>query len=523
MATPTFRQISEHAVLQMEAGNWDAAREHWLSALALVPDSAEVMLELSYTESSADQYRVARDWALRAAKAPPRSIDAVMTLMQRLRTFNEVPTLRGIAAALSGRQQAPTALLVECARHLSNLNDFDVALRCAQAAVAKAPADWSARLVRGQLLANYGRTEEAADDFEWVAQRYPGLAMAWWLLSRLRKQTVQSNHVLQLRTLLQAPELQLDDAAVAARALHKELDDIGNYDDAWQALETMCRARRSTIRYDAMEGHRLIDRLIVSSSDGGTTAELQETGKIPIFIVGMYRSGTTLMEQLLDASPDVHGLGELTDFASAMRYATNHYCKGAIDTTVVERAPTIDFTEVGRRYMAGIAWRLGDERFFSDKLPSNFLNIGFICRALPQAKILHMVRDPIETCFSNLRELFSEVNPYSYDQLELADYFKQYRRLMEHWHAAYPGRILDVHYADLTRNTEAAMREVAAFCGIDYVDAMSDPRSSKRPVATASAVQVRDKVVVREQPRWKPYEQYLQPLIQALRSDGFVQ
>ena len=226
MATPTFRQISEHAVLQMEAGNWDAAREHWLSALALVPDSAEVMLELSYTESSADQYRVARDWALRAAKAPPRSIDAVMTLMQRLRTFNEVPTLRGIAAALSGRQQAPTALLVECARHLSNLNDFDVALRCAQAAVARAPADWSARLVRGQLLANYGRTEEAADDFEWVAQRYPGLAMAWWLLSRLRKQTVQSNHVLQLRTLLQAPELQLDDAAVAARALHKELDDI---------------------------------------------------------------------------------------------------------------------------------------------------------------------------------------------------------------------------------------------------------------------------------------------------------
>ena len=160
------------------------------------------------------------------------------------------------------------------------------------------------------------------------------------------------------------------------------------------------------------------------------------------------------------------------------------------------------------------------EPFFTDKLPSNFLNIGFICRALPQAKILHMVRDPVETCFSNLRELFSEANPYSYDQLELADYFIQYRRLMAHWHAVHPGRILDVDYAELTRDPEAVMRKVAAFCGIDYVDAMRDPRSSTRAVATASAVQVRDKVIRREVPKWAPYAKHLQPLIAALRQGG---
>jgi hypothetical protein len=171
--------------------------------------------------------------------------------------------------------------------------------------------------------------------------------------------------------------------------------------------------------------------------------------------------------------------------------------------------------------MEGMAWRLGSEPCFTDKQPANFLNIGFICRALPQAKILHLVRDPLETCFSNLRELFSDINPHSYDQLELADYFLQYRRLMSHWHATFPGRILDVSYSALTRDTEATMRGVAACCGIDYLQGMSDPRSSTRAVSTASSVQVRDRVVRRETPKWAPYARYLGPLRRALRDGGF--
>ena len=140
---------------------------------------------------------------------------------------------------------------------------------------------------------------------------------------------------------------------------------------------------------------------------------------------------------------------------------------------MVARASSVDFADVGRRYLAGVACRLEGERFFTDKLPSNFLSIGFIFRALPHARIVHMVRDPVETCFSNLRELFTEVNAHSYDQDDLADYYLQYRRLMAHWHAVFPGRILDVEYARLTASPETAMREVAAFCCIDFVSGMS--------------------------------------------------
>lgn len=505
-----------------EAGDWVAARTGYARVLALAPDCTDAMLQLSYVESLAGRYRVANAWALRAAAAPPPAGPAAMIeLVRRLRTFNESLALHVHGERLLTLPRVPHPVLLEAARQSSILNDFDVAMRCAEAAWRMAPDDPIARLVRGQLFAHFGRIDEALVDFEDVVRRHPKAANGWWLLSRLRKQTPGANHVAQLQALLRTPGLPAADAAMAARALHKELDDLGDYEGAWQALEAMCRARRASLEYDPRSISALVDDLIAwtrrEPHQGGA---VPAAGPVPVFIVGMHRSGTTLLEQLLDATPQVRGVGELNDFPAAMRHAADHHCKAALDRVIVQRAATIDFTDVGRRYMQGVAWRIGGEQCFTDKQPANFLNIGFICRALPQAKILHLVRDPVETCFSNLRELFSGINEYSYDQRELADYFLQYRRLMAHWHAAFPGRVLDVSYSALTRDTEPTMRQVAAHCGIDYMPAMSDPLSSKRVVSTASSVQVRSRVVHRETPKWAPYARHLQPLIRALRQGG---
>lgn len=520
MKLEIYRQISERAEHYSAVGNWAAARSEWLLALPISPDGCEVMLEISYVESLAGNYRQARDWALRAADPGPCSSEGAISLVRRLRTFNELRCLCLKAGDYLDDKLAPAAVLVECARQLSILNAYQPALECAEAAVGRAPADPSARLVRGQLLAQYGKFDQAVQEFEWVLQRYPRSALAWWLLARIRKQTMAANHVPHLRAIIQAPGVPPDDKALIARALHKELDDIGDFDGAWQALQIMCDARRRTESYDMAEFGKLVDALIDWSPLAGSQASAPVDGKTPVFIVGMYRSGTTLVEQLLDGSEEVGGLGELNDFSSAMRHSTDHYSKDVLDRAMLHHASGLDMSVLGQRYLESVECRLRGERFFTDKLPVNFLNIGFICHALPQAKIVHMVRDPMETCFSNLRELFTGINAYSYDQAELAGYFIQYRRLMTHWHAAYPGRILDVDYAELTRDPEAVMRKVAAFCGIDYTDAMCDPRSSTRAVATASAVQVRDRVVRREVPKWAPYAKHLQPLIAALRQGG---
>jgi Tfp pilus assembly protein PilF len=516
------RALAERA---MEAGDWAAARAGYAHILELEPDQADAMVQLSYVESFAGRHRVANAWALRAAaQAPPSDPEAMLELVRRLRTFNEASALRACAGRLLALPRVPHGVLVEAATQSSILNDFDTAMRCAEAALRIAPEDPAARLVHGQLLAHHDRMDEAAADFERVLRRNPAVASGWWMLSRLRRQTAEANHVPQLQSLLRMPGLRPADAATAARALHKELDDIGDHEGAWRALELMCRARRESLRYDPRSQRALVDDLVAwRPADRGAGAEPGEDaaeGRVPVFIVGMHRSGTTLLEQLLDASPEVRGVGELNDFPAALRHVADHYCKGPLDRTIVQRAASIDFAALGRRYMDGMAWRLGGERFFTDKQPANFLNAGFICRALPEAKILHLVRDPVETCFSNLRELYSGINEHSYDQLELADYFLQYRRLMAHWHAAFPGRILDVSYAELTRDPEATMRIVAAHCGIAYVPGMSDPRSSGRAVSTASSVQVRDRVVRRDTPKWAPYARHLQPLVRALREGG---
>jgi len=503
-------------------------RKEWASAAhalqqltTLAPGSARAWIELSYVESFRGHYRAASNAISCAARIPRPAGTDLADILARLRTFNDAGTVREIACRLLQEPRADAGLLSACAMHLSNLNDHALALECARMAVAADQGGIASRLVRGQMLAQHGDLERAIVDFEWCLMRAPGLASAWWALSRLRRQTPDSNHVAPLRQLLARTGLSPADVAYASFALHKELDDLGDIDGAWAALEHACAAKRATLNYVAEESRTLVDALVAMPVPALATSPAGEANApVPVFIVGMHRSGTTLLEQLLDGSPQVRGVGELYDFTSAMRHATDHHCRGVIDATIVARAGTADLADAGQRYLEGMAWRLGDERFFTDKLPSNFLNVGFICRALPQAKILHMVRDPVETCFSNLRELFSDANAYSYDQLELADYYLQYRRLMARWHAVCPGRILDVDYAALTRDPEAVMRKVAAFCGIDYTDTMRDPRSSTRAVATASAVQVRDRVVRREVPKWAPYAKHLQPLIGALRQGG---
>ena len=491
-----------------------------LEGIRVDPETkAKHLVEASYAESLDGRYRNARTAALMAYTLRPTKPDTRQQLAARLRTINEAGPLLELIRGSGPLDRIPIPLLLGYAAQLSYMNMQEAALTHLDEARRADPRYPPTLLSRGQVLTYLGRIDEAAAEFERCIAIAPQIGQAHWFLAHVRKATADDNHLPRLRAQLARAGLPPQEEVSLAFALHKELDDLGEHESAWQALQRACTAKRASLRYDANDSIRLADALVAMPT---STPEVKSAspGPTPVFIVGMHRSGTTLLEQLLDASPDVRGVGELYDFTSAMRYATDRHCRGVIDAGLVARAAGVDFAAVGRRYLAGMSWRLGGERFFTDKLPSNFLNIGFICQALPQARILHMVRDPMETCFSNLRELFSDANPYSYDQEELAGYFLQYRRLMAHWHARFPGRILDVDYAELTRDPEATMRRVAAFCGLDYLPAMSDPRNSGRAVATASAVQVRQGVVRRETPKWAAYAEYLHPLADALQAGG---
>lgn len=507
------------------AGDWASAKSGLVQLITQNPGSADLWVQLSYVESYLGGYRQARAAAIKAAAARPGSLGVVQDVLSRLRTFNQVPEMHDYIRRLGGPRRLPIPLLISAASQFSSVNDQATAMTLLDEAKSGDPDFPTTLVARSQVLMYLARFAEAKADIIKALKRAPGIAQAWWLASRLGKATATENHVQEIEAQL-TPSGKLPtptDIALLCHALHKELDDLGRTEQAWEALSKGNRSKRETLRYASEETRQLIDLLCSSAVDKST--EVVEPAIVPIFIIGMHRSGTTLLEQMLDGHPRVQGVGELYDFTSAMRYETDHQCQGVIDQVIVERAFTagFNFKAVGGRYLQGLQWRLKGNSHFTDKLPSNFLNAGFICEALPQAKLLHMVRDPVEVCFSNLRELFSSANPYSYDQIELADFYIEYHKLMAHWRKTYPGRIFDIRYDRMVRDPEAVMREVCEFCALEFTPEMLAIGNRKRGVSTASAVQVREGIQVRDVPKWKPYETYLQPMITRLRQGGVLE
>ena len=309
---PNFDSLLERAEGLAARRDFAQARHALRTAQTLAPDDARAPLQLSYVESLDGHYRAARDAALRAHALKPRTDAALQDLVRRLRTFNDTGALRECLQRLPPLREVRIPLLLTFAAQLSYLNRQDEALALLDEALRGDPDYPPTRVSRGQVLTYLGRFDEAEADLVHCVRRAPELASAWWALSRLRKQTPEANHVDAIRAQLARPGRRADDVALLAFALHKEYDDLGDAAAAWQALELGCRAKRSTLRYAASETAALVDALIAAPTSA--TPSHTFDGATPIFIVGMHRSGTTLLEQLLAGHRSVAALGELYDF-----------------------------------------------------------------------------------------------------------------------------------------------------------------------------------------------------------------
>ena len=501
----------------------DRARARVLndSILAQEPLHPGALIQRSRLESIDDNYRLAREYALSACRADVTNKRDCMYLLRRLKTFNLVAELNDFIPRL------PREMLrdVDAVRLISVLlrtsNQLQHALEYVLQAAEHNPASPDLQFEIGLALLNLGRFDEAERHFLECLRISPGYASALWQLSRLQKHNPDSNRVRELQQEISRTH-DPRNTALLAFALHRELDQMDDHANAAAALELACTSMRKTLTYSREED----DSLFAMLKSLPTDVASRFTGPMdapftPVFIVGMHRSGTTLLEQLLAGHDDICSGGELYDFTSQLRFAADHHCSTELDLQIIRASHDFDYQAIGKGYLESVEWRRSGQRFVTDKLPSNFLNIGFILRALPNAKILHMSRDPMETCFSSLREPFSENTcRYSYDQAELANYYWQYFGLMQHWRQRFPGRIHDVTYAALTSDPTAELKRVAAYLGTDFQPTMLDLESGGREVNTASAVQVRQKPGLRLRPRWHSYRDYLTPLTWRLSELG---
>jgi hypothetical protein len=495
---------------------WAEALAQYEKLLARDPDHAMAMLRASRMALSLGQYRVGHDYAMRALARRPGGDEAVLMLARALRMYNEPLALLECIEHSRWRERRSATWLTDLAMMVSTIGANDLAMEMLDLAIIREPQNPQARYFRGVVQMFFGNMDAAERELELCIARAPGFTQAHWVLSRLRKQTEDANHVGRMRALVPKVPRGSESDAYLAFALHNELHDLGRYKESWEALQHGCRCKRHLTPHDRADAKRMFEGLERLCDEEFVKPLVRPEGSFsPVFIVGMHRSGSTLLEQLLGGHPMVADGGETYSFTTQMRFAADYRNKGVLDSELVRRAASVDYGLVGRRFFETTSWRAKGKPFLTEKLPSNFLNLGFIGKALPDARILHMVRDPLDTCFSNLRIMFSDVNTFSYDQSELAEWYGQYRTLMQHWHKVMPERILDVHYDELVADPEKVMRGVLDFCGLPWDEAAATLNSAGA-VATASSPQMRSGIMKNRKAAWVPYESQLQPLIERL-------
>jgi hypothetical protein len=325
--------------------------------------------------------------------------------------------------------------------------------------------------------------------------------------------------------MLAQPGLSTKDEGHLAYALHNELHELGDHEGAWEALARGCRARRIEQPYDRVGTMAMFDglrRTFDATFSRGDFDVDTEDALTPIFIVGLHRSGTTLLERILSGHPDVADAGETYTFSAQLRLAADHVCTVIADTVIAERARDFDYTAIGRGFIEAMRGRSRGRRFVTEKQNPNFILLGPIAKALPRARLLHMRRDPADTCFSNLRTLFTHEAAYSYDQVEMADYCKAYHDLMAHWREVLPGRVFDIDYDAMVREPETQARRIAGHCGFEFREDMLQVGRRSGMVATASSNQVRKGIVTNRGGLWRAYERHLGPMLDRLAHHGLA-
>lgn len=399
---------------------------------------------------------------------------------------------------------------------LSAIGAQELALDWIREAVIKAPDDDACHSMHALIRSFGGDLEGAGAELESIAQKPKGLAKAHWQLAQLARQTPASNHVDRLRKRLTQCE-DGRDRAFLEFALFKELDDLGDVGGAWSALAQGCQRTRQRLPYFRQAREQLFAAIRQRFPLGNEEQAVAVDGPVPIFIVGMHRSGTTLVERILGAHPDVFDYGESLRLSNALRLAGNRYSLQLLDAYMVANAGEFDYARVAVDFFAEGRLRIGNARYVTEKMPGNFQMIGFIRNALPQARVIHVRRDPMDLCFANLREYFVDGVRYSNSMDDVAHFHGHYLSLMQYWHDIYPGFVLDVHYENLVSDPATESKRLYDFCGLPWSPQVIDlAASADKSVNTLSAVQVRASINTRSIGRWKPYAQWLQPLQERL-------
>ena len=391
-------------------------------------------------------------------------------------------------------------------------------------AVALMPTHAPYRFNLATALIAAGEVDAAGQELEACIDLDPCYWKAHLTLAQLRRQTVTSNHIERLQSLLPQHEDNTDAQTYLNMALAKEYEDSADYPKAFEHFVRGKSASRNTRQYSIRSDEVLFEAL-TSAFPAPQAVTSGCSSEEPIFVIGMPRSGTTLVDRIISSHPDVYSAGELQNFHTTLKHASGSHSTLILDAETLAAASSLDWKQLGRNYLDSTRPATGHTPRFIDKLPHNFLYAGFIANALPHAKIICLRRDPMDTCLSNFRQLFAQKSPYygySFDLLDTGRYYVLFDRLMAHWQRVFPRRILEMNYETVVESQEASSRRLLEYCGLSWNEACLHFERNPSPVNTASAVQVRAPMYRSALRRWKKYESQLDELQRLLSAAGIA-
>jgi tetratricopeptide (TPR) repeat protein len=381
-------------------------------------------------------------------------------------------------------------------------------------------------LIKGNLASCavfVGELDVAKQTYRELLENNPEHQRNHYHLARVQR-AVDSQHIEQMEALLTKSDLPVDRNIFLYYALGKEYEDLQQWDTAFEYFEKAGNAVTSVANYDIAKDIAIVDTIIrTCDSDWlnqGPTPEVQD--KTPLFVVGLPRTGTTLTERIIASHSQVSSVGETEFVQMVMRRESGVHDVEKMTPSIVEAVAEKDAAVISEGYLDTVRYRLGDEPIFVDKLPFNILYLGFIAKAWPGKPIVLQKRNPMDTCFSMYKQVFTWAYKYSYSLETLGEYYIAYDRLCQHWREVLGDRLVEVAYEELVVDQEAQTRRLLDELGLPFEEACLNFEKNVSPSATASSVQVREKVHAGSVERWRRYEKQLQPLRDKLESAGIT-